>query len=94
MSDTNNDQNTIAALLKAMHRTQRAQKELLAAFCEDRKARLEGMTNWIQSEESRLAEAQRLVKELPQRIALMKAELAVVERLAPVSIEEMFTVRP
>jgi TolA-binding protein len=47
------------------------------------------MQGWISDTETRLEEARRRVAELPQQIAKMQEELAELERLEMVPLNEM-----
>jgi len=81
--------------LDRMRNTLSAHRALAESFERDKAERIQSMQGWISDTETRLEEARRRVAELPQQITRMQAELAEIERLEMVPLDEMVReVRP
>lgn len=72
--------------LDRMSNTLSAHRALAESFERDRIARFK---EWIADTEKRLEECRRRIAELPQQITRMQAELAEIERLEMVPLDEM-----
>jgi hypothetical protein len=75
--------------LDRMSNTLSAHRALAESFERDKAERIARFKGWIADTEKRLEEGRRRVAEFPQQITQMHAELAELERLEMVPIEEM-----
>jgi hypothetical protein len=81
--------------LDRMRNTLSAHRALAESFERDKAEQVESFKEWIAGTEMRLEGARRMVAELPQQITRMQAELAEIERLEMVPLDEMVReVRP
>jgi len=72
-----------------MSNTLTAHRALAESFERDKSERIERFKEWIADTEKRLEEGRRRIAELPQQIAAMQTELAELERLEMVPLDEM-----
>lgn len=75
--------------LDRMSNTLSAHRALAESFERDKADRIARFREWIADTEKRLEEGRRRVAELPQQITRMQAELAEIERLEMVPLEDM-----
>jgi len=75
--------------LDRMSNTLTAHRALAESFERDKSERIERFKEWIADTEKRLEEGRRRIAELPQQIAAMQTELAELERLEMVPLDEM-----
>ena len=81
--------------LDRMSNTLSAHRALAESFERDKAERIARLKEWIADTEKRLEECRRRIAELPQQITRMQAELAEIERLELVPLDEMVReVRP
>ncbi len=69
--------------------TQSSYKALRAAFADDKMQRLKDLKTWHLNMLSRLDQARRDEVELPPKLAELEAEIATLERLEMVPLDEM-----
>lgn len=81
--------------LDRMSNTLSAHRALAESFERDKAERIARFKEWIADTEKRLEKGRRWVAELPQQITQMQAEIAELERLEMVPLDEMVReVRP
>lgn len=72
-----------------MTHTQSSYKALRAAFIDDKRMRLHNLKTWHLNMLSRLDQARRDEVELPPKLAELESEIATLERLEMVPLDEM-----
>ena len=75
--------------LDRMSNTLSAHRALAESFERDKAEMIARFKEWIADTENRLEECRRRIEELPQQITRMQAELAEIERLEMVPLDEM-----
>lgn len=76
-------------ILERMSETKSAHRALADSFDRDKEQRIRDLRDWIQKTAERLAEYRRQIEILPGQIAQMNKELATLERLEMVPLDEM-----
>lgn len=81
--------------LDQMHNTKSAHRAMSESFDRERAARIQLYKDWIADEQKSLEDARKRVAQAPEHIAKLQAELATLERLEMVPLDEMVReVRP
>lgn len=75
--------------LDQMHNTKSAHRAMSESFYRERAARIQLYQDWIADEQKCLEEARKCVAQSPETIAKLQAELATLERLEMVPLDEM-----
>lgn len=76
-------------ITEMMSDTKSAHRALAESFERDKEERIRNFRDWIHGTKERLAEYRRQIEVLPGQISQMEEELAVIERLEMVPLEEM-----
>lgn len=72
-----------------MTHTQSSYKALRAAFIDDKRMRLHNLRTWHQDMLNRLHQARRDTVELPSKLVELESEIATLEQLEMVPLDEM-----
>lgn len=75
--------------LDQMHNTKSAHRALTDSFDREKAARIQLYKDWIAAEQRRFEDARKFVAQAPEQIAKLQAELAAMERLEMVPLDEM-----
>ena len=75
--------------LVLMNRTKSAHRALGDAWLEDKRERLHSLRLWQQDMQTRLIQARRDIADLPPKLVELESEIATLERLELVPLDEM-----